>query len=467
MFTTTSTAPSSVDNWSFYDDVNCLNPPAFPIYTVRPTLSNFTPTTTRAGTNESITITGNNFGTRKGEVLFTRDGITSGTTDYLKGLDSTYIESWTNTQIRVKVPSFVRKGYIDILNNPTDDHGSGAGTGRIKIRTARNDSVISSNNLNIEYSVSNYSRERAPNVGPICRVYLARLSNCDDIVFTLEDSFASKADARATTEAALNKWSDLLNLRLVLEKNSDGSYVYVNGFDDSKNVIGFSSTAGDKTFTTLSGETILMATVTSCIRVGIEAANPNSDCYGYFRAYGSHIYINNSIDWDYRTSGTIRANSSSFYETMLHEIGHVLNLGHVNIPADLMYYTTSRSTITNLTSSSKPVIGALSTVNESLNKFWEVSAIGRLRDYNCGTATSTTAPTSAFYTPYPNPAQNSFFINCESISTIKLYDVLGKEVLSQPANGQTEIDISRLPKGIYNVIVFLENRTESNKIVKQ
>lgn len=69
---------------------------------------------------------------------------------------------------------------------------------------------------------------------------------------------------------------------------------------------------------------------------------------------------------------------------------------------------------------------------------------------------------------YPNPASNSFFIDCENISTIKLYDILGKEILSQKAKGKTEINIEHLPKGIYSVRILLGGKIIKNsKIVKQ
>jgi hypothetical protein len=46
--------------------------------------------------------------------------------------------------------------------------------------------------------------------------------------------------------------------------------------------------------------------------------------------------------------------------------------------------------------------------------------------------------------------------------------MLGKEVLNQNINGKSEINISHLPKGIYNVRVFSESKIIGNsKIVKQ
>ena len=77
---------------------------------------------------------------------------------------------------------------------------------------------------------------------------------------------------------------------------------------------------------------------------------------------------------------------------------------------------------------------------------------------------------------YPNPTNGKLFIECENIITIKLYDMLGKEVLTQPANGntstpfssRTEINISHLPTGVYSVQVLSDGKVVGNsKIVKQ
>ena len=71
---------------------------------------------------------------------------------------------------------------------------------------------------------------------------------------------------------------------------------------------------------------------------------------------------------------------------------------------------------------------------------------------------------------YPNPANDKLFIECKDFMpiTIKLHDILGRELLTQTANGKTEINISHLPQGMYNVNVFSEGKIVGNsKIVKQ
>jgi len=69
---------------------------------------------------------------------------------------------------------------------------------------------------------------------------------------------------------------------------------------------------------------------------------------------------------------------------------------------------------------------------------------------------------------YPNPTSDILFVECENINAIKLYDLLGKEVLTQISNGKVTVNISHLPKGIYNVQIISNGKiTGNSKIVKQ
>ncbi|MDR2824882.1 MAG: T9SS type A sorting domain-containing protein [Prevotellaceae bacterium] len=67
---------------------------------------------------------------------------------------------------------------------------------------------------------------------------------------------------------------------------------------------------------------------------------------------------------------------------------------------------------------------------------------------------------------YPNPASDRIFIEGENFDAIKLYDILGKEVLS--SNKTKEINISNLPNGVYSVRIIADNKTiAAKKIVKK
>ncbi|MDD3739518.1 MAG: T9SS type A sorting domain-containing protein [Lentimicrobiaceae bacterium] len=69
---------------------------------------------------------------------------------------------------------------------------------------------------------------------------------------------------------------------------------------------------------------------------------------------------------------------------------------------------------------------------------------------------------------YPNPTNNSFVVDAEGEINVKLYDMSGKEVLSQNSNGKVIINISHLQNGVYNVQVFSGNNIIGYcKVVKQ
>jgi hypothetical protein len=74
---------------------------------------------------------------------------------------------------------------------------------------------------------------------------------------------------------------------------------------------------------------------------------------------------------------------------------------------------------------------------------------------------------------YPNPATDKLYIipaaeDLGRAMRIKFYDLLGKEVLIQAINGKTEINISNLPQGIYNIQLVSEGQIIGNsKIIKQ
>ncbi|MDR1725196.1 MAG: T9SS type A sorting domain-containing protein [Bacteroidales bacterium] len=75
--------------------------------------------------------------------------------------------------------------------------------------------------------------------------------------------------------------------------------------------------------------------------------------------------------------------------------------------------------------------------------------------------------TTTTFNVYPNPANDKLFIEGEGYEQIKIYDLLGKVVLT--AERVTEIDISNFVNGVYNVRLLSNegNVVGSKKIVKQ
>lgn len=346
-YTTTANGTLAI----FFDNIY-FNNPSFILNNMPPSISSFSPATVRAGLGEVLTINGSKFGNQKGKVIFTSaEDIVTTNDGFLKGLDDQYItiSDWTDTQIKVKVPSFVTDGYIE-GGEHTLGYGSSAGTGKIKVITADNiTSATSANPLTIEYSVTNYKSNDAPTT-PIERVYLARI-DCDyDFWFVLHTSIrddANKTQIITAIETALTKWRDSTKLNIQLVK--DGSdYAYVSSFSTNTNVIGFDAVNG---FMSTTGRYLLDP--------GINKR---------YRATGSHIRVNPSYTWHYNTTTAAPAGKVSFYNTILHELGHILLLGHIYDVGKLMHASENHlisNPIINFSTQTSAINGAKRIVQDS------------------------------------------------------------------------------------------------------
>lgn len=79
---------------------------------------------------------------------------------------------------------------------------------------------------------------------------------------------------------------------------------------------------------------------------------------------------------------------------------------------------------------------------------------------------------SANISVFPNPAVNSITIeasNSEKVQAVKVFDVLGKQLMNISANGdeRMELNISEFDKGMYYMEIVTENGTAVKKFNKQ
>ncbi|MCL1851074.1 MAG: IPT/TIG domain-containing protein [Bacteroidetes bacterium] len=191
--------------------------------TALPAITNLSPLSIVAGTDQILTITGANFGTQRGTVCF--KVANNGGQTYFKGLDEQYYvtpNGWNNTQIKVKVPSYISKIFWN------DTATSGVGSGKIKIKTAAGNSRESASNLQIPYSILN---KPDPTDNVIRRVYLTR-TNCDaDVESVFSESFRTQPHIDSivkVVDKALRDWSRLTGLTLKLDRDPAGIAINMN-----------------------------------------------------------------------------------------------------------------------------------------------------------------------------------------------------------------------------------------------
>ena len=69
---------------------------------------------------------------------------------------------------------------------------------------------------------------------------------------------------------------------------------------------------------------------------------------------------------------------------------------------------------------------------------------------------------------YPNPATENINLNLPLNSKVKVFDNIGREVMSLNANAETlKLDVSGLEKGIYIVNISLDGQTANRSFVKR
>ena len=294
-------------HWGFYsnninDDYmshivfkNCIynnpsdNVPLCPL----PQITSILPSTDLiAGRDQIITITGTNFGKTRanGYVSFSSADDASGIIindldnyDYQINADNT--ESWTDTEIKIKLPSRI---YKNNLQNTVKVIGSGP----LMVTNNWGDSQTS--NITISH---NYTTALGSLSGKKFLTYLKDGSLKFRYGINVSD------EAKVLIKRALDEWSCRLNVSLQIDPTSS-------------NVIDFISSSG------------AMVTIPSWAPL-TDVAILN----------GSSININPVYTWSYKLPGTdIPYGQQDFYQLILHELGHALLLAHVNINPSLMYF---------------------------------------------------------------------------------------------------------------------------------
>jgi len=313
-----------------------------------PSISSFSPATVNSGAlsdpaNNLLTINGSGFGTFTGNaaILFDdgNDG-TGGTAYAVSAADavlSTLVVSWTDTQIKIRVPSR-------------------AGTGNFSVRDVTGATSISPGAMNVFYSILTSSF----NVSGSNYVKQLNLMNDDGVGgYTIVYSTSTggggvditTSPAQATFQRALNTWKQTVGLN-VTEGGNTSTQIINPG--DGSNTIMFDNTN--------TGNAPLAAGVLAVCYSFSQICTDNPALYGG-RKTEFDIVIRNtgvSLGTTSFTFGPCPPNSSNSNQIDLesvvyHELGHALNLGHINDgqegsavgqrnPAKLMNYSVSTST---------------------------------------------------------------------------------------------------------------------------
>ncbi|MEO8761390.1 MAG: zinc-dependent metalloprotease, partial [Bacteroidia bacterium] len=191
------------------------------------------------------------------------------------------------------------------------------------------------------------------------------------------------------------------------------------------------------------------------------------------------------IDWFLDTNYTTSAASKyNMFDVVLHELGHVGLLEHVNQSNDLMWYNVTPGATTNYISNDD-VNGGTEVVTKSTQNSYTGSCIanGALIQLigSCSMGSSGInqyLSNNYFLNLYPNPTGGAvlninFQAPTNSQAQIVVYDMMGRSVSSNNLSDRNEInstyslDVSNLSQGMYMVNLIIDKVKVCQKFIKQ
>ncbi|WP_167856449.1 matrixin family metalloprotease [Hymenobacter metallicola] len=273
-----------------------------------PIISALSPATVPAGVEAVLTINGSGFGTDRGTGAVQFPNADDGGATFVQPQPSDYV-SWTDTQIRVRVPSYTTTG------NP-------AGSGPVRVLTAAGLQTTSLVALQVPYAASNV---QAQNSQVIVRPNHINQNGEGGYTFRFEPGFAANAAAAAAFQRALlTGWrcQTGVNWTVGAVRTSSGTGT------DGENSIGFDN--GSELPANVLGRT------TSYYQGCVDAKGRIG-----FRVSEIDMQFDDAVNWQFGP-GFPSTLQFDFESVVLHELGHAQQLAHVNTATAVMYFGVGR-----------------------------------------------------------------------------------------------------------------------------
>ncbi|MBK8445073.1 MAG: gliding motility-associated C-terminal domain-containing protein [Sphingobacteriales bacterium] len=258
-------------------------------------ISSFYPTAVKAGIQDVLTIEGNNFGTWGSEAgIYFRDPNEVNLEQYQKVPDN-HIISWSDETIKLWIPGVL-----------TNNGHNGAGSGKIMVYNAEGNYIKSDNELQVIFNKRNINFE------PIHLVNDNESGN--GISFKVAYPLANNAAAMGGINDMLEIW-----------RCETGMNWQVQG-------------ATSNTLSSDDGENIITYDLNNTLPIGYIARTRSFmlQCGEDIYLNGADIIISNDYNWNFGDT-PLTNEQVDFQSSVLHELGHVIGLGHTLNAASVMY----------------------------------------------------------------------------------------------------------------------------------
>lgn len=274
-------------------------------------VSNWTPSSISAGTESVLTINGTGFGNTQGEVVFSNADNGGFTMDVLA--IPVQIVSWSNTRIRVQVPSK-------------------AGTGPFGVVTASGNLMVSNDVLTVDYAVINIQGV----FNGVSYAHRTRHINDDGnggYTWELNEDLAQEVTNRVSESAS--EWCSNANVPWGFSNQPTNLDMTAR---DNVNIVRFDN--GNELPSGVLG--ISTSYFSGCLSstVGLNWYVTETD-----------LTIDDISNWNFSNSAP-SSSTFDFQSVAIHELGHSAQLGHINSNSP-MFFTLPRGIANNMPSSNE------------------------------------------------------------------------------------------------------------------
>lgn len=401
------------------------------------------PTQIIAGNGSVLTISGSGFGATKAGVYF-KNANDAGATEI--PAPETNLLSWTDTEIRVKVPG-------------------GSGSGVVRVRNASNEEATSSL-LNI---TDNYITVTFEDQNPTTNIQGGK-----EVEY--RPHHVASASINGETAGDFDDGAYLFKYHTNFKANNNAVSSFENGFNDivcssgidfkiSANTTAVKTPAQDK-INSISFDAVPLGVLgsVSARLGGTYTYDATTQQWGLYWFYHELDYVfDENQTWDFDLDGGTTSLEFDFNAVVRHETGHAAGLGHIINNQKIMHYSLTRGPNNNIGSNTiyGPVI---SKINH--DKAQSTPNAVTATDFSTCYSNSLNIEDLEYntFTLFPNPSSDYFNLSSnEFIRDVKIYNTQGTLVLKRTSDSKKSqnmiVDVSPLSSGFY----FVEIKTKQEK----